>query len=322
MPPPASSLSLCQHPTQVCALSLLRRSPQHLQHELVSNSNLHSTTRSTNSTATATPPPAALTLNSTCRALEYASCFFRRCGTALAPVSSSRSRHRRRLTQPRSSQVRALAATTHTVLAAHRNRLASVAPRLPPCHFTLFCRQSPATKTHDAAPTTPAACAAPWFSFLPRHRARCFSLSPARQQPAALHRQQHQSQIPRSFVLPITSARHADLPCIRSYLASAVAGFPPHSARRQAILLARLLTGASSPAHQLLSLLSLTSALQEQPAVARPRRAPIAVGIQRHRRHLHPAALAVHTTTIALSSTAAGGRARFACPTPPHDTIT
>jgi hypothetical protein len=148
------------------------------------------------------------------------------------------------------------------------------------------------------------------------------SLFATSQRSAALHRQQQQSQIPRSFVLPITSARHADLPCIRSYLASAVAGFPPHSARRQAILLARLLTGASSPAHQLLSLLSLTSALQEQPAVARPRRAPIAVGIQRHRRHLHPAALAVHTTTIALSSTAAGGRARFACPTPPHDTIT
>ena len=190
MPPPASSLSLCQHPTQVRALSLLRRSPQHLQRELVSNSNLHSTTRSTNSTATATPPPAALTLNSTCRALEYASRFFRRCGTALAPVSSSHSRHRRRLTQPRSSQVRALAVTTHTVLAANRNRLASVAPRLPPCRFTLFCRQSPATKTHDAAPTTPAAWAAPWFSFLPHHRARCFSLSPPRQRPTPSLRHQ------------------------------------------------------------------------------------------------------------------------------------
>ena len=190
MPPPAGSLSLRQHPTQVRALSLFRCSPQHLQHGLVSNSNLHSTTRSTNSTATATPPPAALTLNSTCRALEYASRFFRRCGTALAPVSSSHSRHRRRLTQPRSSQVRALAVTTHTVLAANRNRLASVAPRLPPCRFTLFCRQSPATKTHDAAPTTPAAWAAPWFSVLPHHRARCFSLSPPRQRPTPSLRHQ------------------------------------------------------------------------------------------------------------------------------------
>ena len=47
------------------------------------------------------------------------------------------------------------------------------------------CPNSASPMTHDAVPTTHAAWAAPWSSFLPRHQARCFTLFPARQQPAA-----------------------------------------------------------------------------------------------------------------------------------------
>ena len=150
LPSPGSPLPR-QHPTQVRALASL--APRRI-------------ICSTSSSATATPTTLTLaqrchrhqhthsisSTNSPCRALRRASRFFRRCGAALAPVSSSRSRHRRRLTQPLSSQVRALAATTalipapHTALAANRNRLATVVPSLPPCGShsraasALFCR--------------------------------------------------------------------------------------------------------------------------------------------------------------------------------------
>ena len=136
MPPSAGSTSLRQHPSQVRALSSLapRRS-----------------VCSANSSATSTPTP--LTLAQCChllqhthsvsstkssgRSLDCAFRFFHRCGAAFAPVSSSRSRHRRRPTQARLPQVRVLVATTapipapHTELAANHNRLAPVAPRLP-----------------------------------------------------------------------------------------------------------------------------------------------------------------------------------------------
>jgi hypothetical protein len=151
MPPSAGSTSPRQHSTQVRALSSLapRRS--------ICSAN-------SSATATPTPPTPAQCCNrlqhthsvsstkSSCRALDCASRFVRRRGAALAPVSSSRSRHRRRSTQVRLPQVRALVATTapipapYTALAANRNRLASVAPRLPPCGShsragsALFCR--------------------------------------------------------------------------------------------------------------------------------------------------------------------------------------
>ena len=49
---------------------------------------------------------------------------------------------------------------------------------------------------------------------------------------------------------------------------------------------------------------------------------PISVGTCRHQRRLRPAALVSLTTTNVLASTAAGGRARFARLSPPHDTTT
>ena len=241
----------------------------------------------------------------------------------------------------------------------------------------LFCRQPLIFTPHGAAPTTHAAWAAPWFSFLPHHRARCFTFFPPRQHPAPSLRSQAPGFWQRGHAVCGVSAfgirpsalgirptaPHRRLGCPRALarpqapiatLTLASAGgrqrhlgtaappatslpptrpTPPQIATFHAILApvrlsdrsrrfpALFRTPPSNPAHKRLSFLSLTSALQEQPAVARPRRAPIAVGMQRHRRHLHTAALAVHTTTIALSSIAAGGRARFACPTPPHDPI-
>ena len=155
LPPLLGSPSPCQPLTQVRALASLapRRS--------VCSAN-------SSATSTATPPTLAQrrdrhlhthslsSTNSTCRALERAFRFFRRCDAVFTPVSPSRSRHHRRSTQPRSSQVRALAATTalvpapHTALAANRNRLASVASRLPPCSFTLFAGQPLVCTPHDA----------------------------------------------------------------------------------------------------------------------------------------------------------------------------
>jgi hypothetical protein len=61
-------------------------------------------------------------------------------------------------------------------LAAWRVRDNAAPLYLPPCRFTLFCRQSPATKIHDAVPTTHAAWAAPWSLFFPHHRVRCLIL--------------------------------------------------------------------------------------------------------------------------------------------------
>ena len=151
MPPSAGSTSLRQHPSQVRALSSLAPCRS---------------VGSANSSATSTPTPLTLahcchllqhthsfgSTKSSGRALDCAFRFFRRCGAAFVPVSSSRSRHRRRPTQARLPQVRVLVATTapipapHTALAANHNRLASVAPRLPPCGShsrsgsALFCR--------------------------------------------------------------------------------------------------------------------------------------------------------------------------------------
>jgi hypothetical protein len=101
-------------------------------------------------------------------------------GNSASALGTRRSDTRQLGIGPRHSAIRHSASASEIRqlgnLAAWRVRDNAAPLYLPPCRFTLFCRQSPATKPHDAAPTTHAAWAAPWSLFFPHHRVRCLIL--------------------------------------------------------------------------------------------------------------------------------------------------
>ena len=147
-------------------------------------------------------------------------------------------------------------------LAAWRVRDNAAPLCLPPCRFTLFCRQSPATKTHDAAPTTHAAWAAPWSPFLPHHRARCFTLFSARQQPAASHRHQR-SPVSGTRQLGKSATRQSALGSRQLAFGSRHLGI---GTRNSALGTSALGTSAPAPA---LSIIPASSAIgDQQPAIS------------------------------------------------------
>jgi hypothetical protein len=87
-------------------------------------------------------------------ALVCASRFFRRCGTALAPVSSLRSRHRRRSAQPRSPQVRCSRSSTlaPTQLSLLRRRTSTASTTRP--RHSASCSRGARSASAASAPTT------------------------------------------------------------------------------------------------------------------------------------------------------------------------